>query len=425
MKVTFVIATMTLLAGCSTLLTSKDVATANSDAVSLLLLGDTGYHYDWLEQDEDTQASGAREFVIEALDDWIEKNRPIEEFRLPPMHFAEQAGGYVMASGLWPVSKAARSWCGLDNRCHFGVMLGDNIYPAGATLGADGRVDAHRFDALLWQPYKGLREQDPNFLMYPVLGNHDWKTSRDGAMLQVEYLQASPLYHMDGLFYRAHAAPGVEVFAIDTNVLLADETVYEDAVDSRGTPIDTGVVEDQVAWALPQGAEADMVSWLEQSLAASNARWKLVIGHHPLWASSGTKHEQAKVLRRLLMPVLCRYADAYLAGHDHTLEVHADDCRAVASGFAEVPPLLQVVSGAAGKQRPLHTPFMAWQDRVYPQKKTYFAQGLVWGFSELVLDDETATVHVVSTPDSGIGTAVLRYSGNFARRSGLSREVDQ
>jgi hypothetical protein len=202
--------------------------------------------------------------------------------------------------------------------------------------------------------------------------------------------------------------------------LLNAETVFEDAVTADGVPIDTGEEDDDEPWATPTGDEALMLAWLEESLAASDARWKLVIGHHPIWSSSGTKHEEAKVLRRLLMPALCRYADAYLVGHDHTLEVHTDDCRSEGERYREAPPLLQVVSGAAGKQRPVHTPFIAWQDGEFPQKASHFVEGLVWGFAEMVLEDETATVHVVTTPDSGSGKPVLEFSREFARRSGHS-----
>lgn len=407
-----------LLAACGREAPPAPAAAVDSDvAISILLFGDTGYDYDWLEQEDYDDAFTGREFVINELDDWLEDNLPIEEFDLPPMHLAEQTGGYVMASGMWPVSKAAHAWCRPPERCDFAVMAGDNIYDAGATLGADGRDDAERFEALLNRPYKGLREQDPDFVIYPVLGNHDWDTSREGAMAQVAYLEQSPLYHMDGVFYRARPAPDVELFAIDTTLLLNAETVYEDALSPEGVPIDTHEEDDEEPWATPVGEETRMLEWLEEALAASDARWKLVIGHHPIWSSSGTKHREAEVLRRLLMPALCRYADAYLVGHDHTLEVHTDDCRSEGEQYRAAPPLLQVVSGAAGKQRPVHSLFMAWQDATFPQKTTYFVEGLVWGFAELVLEGETATVHVVTTPDSGSGEPVLAFSRSFAHRS--------
>ena len=394
--------------------------TAGSGPISILLFGDTGYDYDWLEEDDYEDAFTGREFIVNELDDWIEDHRPIEEFAIPPMHFAEQTGGYVMASGMWPVSKAAHTFCRPEGKCAFGLMLGDNIYPAGATAGADGRDDAKRFDDLLWKPYKGLREQDPEFVIYPVLGNHDWDTSREGAMAQVKYLEQSPLYDLDGIFYRKRAASDVEIFAIDTTVLLNGLPVYDDALAPDGTPIDTGKFDKDEPWAEPVGEEKGMLEWLERSLADSDARWKIVIAHHPIWSSSGTKHEEGKVLREVLLPMLCRYADAYIVGHDHTLELHTDDCRGAGGEYRDLPPLLQVVSGAAGKQRPAHTPFMAWQDRTFPQKKTWYARGLVWGFAELLLEDDTATVTIVSTPNSGSGEPVIEYSESFARRSGSS-----
>ena len=48
-------------------------------------------------------------------------------------------GGYVPASGMMPVARAMRAYC-QTTRCDAGMMLGDNIYPDGATLGADGRI---------------------------------------------------------------------------------------------------------------------------------------------------------------------------------------------------------------------------------------------------------------------------------------------
>ncbi|HEX2140476.1 MAG TPA: metallophosphoesterase [Woeseiaceae bacterium] len=385
--------------------------------VSILLFGDTGYDYDYLEAEDYEDAFTGREFVINELDDWIEDGRPIEEFRIPPMHLAEQTGGYVMASGMWPVSKAVRAWCAPDDRCDFGIMLGDNIYPAGATLGTDGRSDAERFDDLLFQPYKGLQEQDAEFVIYPVLGNHDWDTSRESAMAQIRYLEQSPLYELDGIYYRARPAPGVELFAIDTTVLLAAEVVMEDAVAADGAPIDTGLEDRDEPWAEPVGDERQMLAWLERALAGSDARWKIVVGHHPLWSSSGSKHEEAKVLRRLLLPALCRYADAYVSGHDHTLEVHTDDCRTEGAAYLERPPLVTVVSGAAGKQRPVHTPFMAWRDRRFPQHKSHYVEGLVWGFAELQLAADTLTITIVSTPNSGTGEPIPKSRHVFTGRT--------
>ncbi len=412
----FAAAAALLLAACAVEMPAADAFRP----VSILAFGDTGYDYDYLEAGDYEDAFTGREFIIHELDDWIEDHRPIEQFRLPPMHYAEQTGGWVMASGMWPVSKAAQAWCRPEGRCDFGIMVGDNIYPAGATLGRDGRPDAQRFDDLLHKPYAPLQEQDPDFVIYPVLGNHDWDTSRESAMAQVAYLEESPLYELDGIYYRTRPAPGVELFAIDTTVLLAAETVYDDALASDGTPIDTGVEDREEPWAEPVGDEKRMLDWLTQALADSDARWKIVVGHHPLWSSSGSKQEESKVLRRLLLPSLCRYADAYVSGHDHTLEVHTDDCRTEGDAYLDRPPLVTVVSGAAGKQRPIHGPFMAWRDRSYPQLESFYVAGLIWGFAELELSDNTLTVTIVTTPNSATGAPIPAFTKTFRGRTNAS-----
>ncbi len=385
--------------------------------LNILVFGDSGYSYDWLDKEDHAMPLDARSYIIAQLDDWIEDKRPIEEFRIGPMHLSEQTGGYVYASGLWPVARAMQTWCETPGRCDLAVMLGDNIYPSGATLGTDGRDDADRFGALLHQPYIGLQQQNPDFLIYPVLGNHDWDTSRGGAMAQLEWMQASPLYQFPALFYRSKPSPDVELFAIDTTLMLAGHSVPEVVLDQHGRVLPTEVFEQPAPWELPVGAERDMLSWLEQALRESDARWKIVVAHHPLWSSSGGKYHQAKVLRELLMPTLCRYADAWLAGHEHTLEVHTDDCRTV-FGAPDTKPLVQLVSGAAGKQRPLNTLFMTYQDQRYPQKETYYARGQLWGFAGLQLGDETGEITLLTTPDSGTGEPQVAFRFSFERRSG-------
>ena len=300
-------------------------------------------------------------------------------------------------------------------------MLGDNIYPNGATLGTDGHDDATRFETIFREPLGPLAELGADFRIYAALGNHDWKTSRAGAMAEVDYLTRTAPFYMDGIIYRVRppAAQGaVELFVIDTTVLLAGQTVYEDALADDASELRPTRREDPERWVIPKTrSERDMVAWLERSLAESDARWKIVIGHHPLWSSAGSKYEQARVLRRLLLPALCRYADAYLAGHDHTLELHYDDC-SQALPRSTVAPLPAIVSGAAAKQRALNTAFMRHQLERYPELATDWASGLVWGFAHLTLSGDEATLRFVTTPDDGSGTTTLAHTARFKRRSG-------
>jgi len=115
---------------------------------------------------------------------------------------------------------------------------------------------------------------------------------------------------------------------------------------------------------------------------------------------------------------LCRHADLYFAGHEHTLELASDDCSTAVPG-AKLPPMPAIVTGAAGKQRPLNTKFMAHQARDNPQYHPIFARGMVWGFSHVMLAGDKATVTMVSTGNDGSGSPKIEASTVFARRSGL------
>ena len=180
-------------------------------------------------------------------------------------------------------------------------------------------------------------------------------------------------------------------------------------------------IEEWQPWARPQDdAERRMAQWLEESLRASRARWKIVIGHHPLWSSAGSKFEQARALRRMILPALCRYADLYLAGHDHTLELHTDDC-AGSGAPAGMEPLPQLVSGAGGKQRGINRLFRDNQLRLYPQLRTLYARGMVWGFAQLVIDGDRAQLRIVATPDDGNGSRTTEFEHAFERRTRLLR----
>ena len=392
------------------------------EPVNILVFGDTGYDYDWLEAEDHEFPLDFRAYIVEQVDDWIEDKRPRADFALGPFHYATQTGGWVDASGLWPVSAAMRSWCAQPDRCHFGVLAGDNIYPSGATLGTDGRDDASRFDDLLYRPFIGLQQDNADFSIYAVLGNHDWETSRGGALAQIEWMQSSGLYHLDGLYYRAMPAPDVEIFAFDSTVLLAGHTVYKEGFAEDGSPVVTGIVEPPEPGAVPEGDERYIAQWLEESLRSSTASWKIVLAHHPIWSSSSGKYEQAKVLREAILPALCLYADVFLVGHEHTLEVHTDDCRTVL-GEPDPLPLVELVSGAAAKQRPLHGSFMAYQDQAYPQKKTHYTRGLVWGFATLQLEPESGEITILTIPNSGGGEISVDYTFQFSRRSGRNMKA--
>jgi tartrate-resistant acid phosphatase type 5 len=413
-----------LLSGCAAMPAPQaptgQPVVAPPASTSLLLFGDHGYDLDYLSADERLPARTLEQAVKLQREEWAEDKRPPGEFKPSALVRLPETGGYVDASGMMPVAKAMAALCTVE-RCDSATMLGDNIYPDGPTGGADGRSDAKRFADILLRPYEDFGKLGPQFRIYATLGNHDWRTSREAALAEVRYLETTPPFYMDGLIYQVKppAAGGdVELFVLDTEVLLSSTTVYEAELADDGSELPGTVLDEYKPWSRPQTErERNMVQWLETALRNSTAKWKIVMGHHPIWSSAGSKFHQARTLRGLILPTLCKYADMYVAGHEHTLELHSDNCAKAVPGAA-LPPLPHIVSGAAAKQRPLNTAFMRYQQIHNPELTTYYAKGLIWGYVHLKLEGEDATARVFVTPNSGDGTNILETTHVYKRRSG-------
>lgn len=415
------IAAVSLLLGACASQQSSDVAASKS--VGILIFGDSGYHLDYPDQDDYEDLFTEEGFYQDEWDDWIDDKRPMDNFKARPTAVSPVTGKIVPATGLHAIAAAMKHYCGGIAVCDFGVMLGDNIYPSGATLGADGFNDADRFRHMFTEPFDDMVLKPANYRTYVTLGNHDWETSRAGGFAQIEFHEKSDHFYMDGPFYTIRPPAGngeIELFVIDTSMILASTTVYADHLNDDGSEFVSDEIEAPDYHTEPlSDAERNQPQWLEKALKNSTAKWKLVVAHHPIWSSAGSKFEQARALRRLLLPAMCRYADALIVGHDHTLEIHTDNCEA-ALGKKSALPLVQIVSGAAAKQRPLHESFMAHQERKYPEHATVMAEGLIWGFSHMVIDGDSARVDMITVPDDGSSEISSIYSYEFERRSHLS-----
>lgn len=230
------------------------------------------------------------------------------------------------------VAGAMAEVCARDG-CDLGVGLGDHFYPA-APRDPHSPLFRERF-ADVYGPLK------IPFLVVP--GNHDESgllsgdgSDPRGAEAEVLYGRLDPQWVMPARTYRAPVGELVELFAVDTAPLAA----YLPGIRANERP--------GGPWDAAQRA------WLSGALASSQARWRLVLGHHPLFSNG--KHGDAGRYDGLpfafqrggavqeLYRVACGQADALLSGHDHVL-----------MGFAPQPgcPGTRVwISGAAGKLEP-------------------------------------------------------------------------
>lgn len=148
------------------------------------------------------------------------------------------------------------------------LLAGDNIYNHG---------EIEKIERVFEQPYRSLLDAQVKF--YACLGNHDIKTNNGND--QVQY----PGFNMQGRYYSLRRDQ-VEFFVLDTNK--------------------------NADW-------QNQLPWLETQLQDSDAPWKIVMGHHPLYTSG--LHLGSRFLRRKLMPLFLEHGvSLYINGHNHNYE---------------------------------------------------------------------------------------------------------
>lgn len=233
--------------------------------------------------------------------------------------------------GQYQVAKTMGSFC-KENRCDFVTLLGDNIYPSGVSSTTDPQWK-NKFE----EPYKDLAI---NF--YPTLGNHDYLGTIEA---QWEYSSINPKWKFPRRFYSFK-----ECF---TDFFVIDAERFDE----------------------------EQILWIQEAVAASNAKWKVVIGHRPIFSHGD--HGDTDTLKEKLLPLLKNKVDLYLSGHDHDLEYLKKEYR---------PDF--IVSGAAAETRP-----------VGKGKSTLFSAS-VEGFTYIDLAPNRATIQFIDKE----GKSIFKHS---------------
>lgn len=221
------------------------------------------------------------------------------------------------------VAKSMQGFCG-NNACDFVALLGDNFYPNGVSSVRDP----------LWVNYFEIPYAALGIPFFAALGNHDYKGSVDS---QIEYSTISQLWKMPKRFY-SFSHGDIDFFVLDTNKFNKSQR-----------------------------------TWLEDSLKSSHQKWRIVIGHHPIYSYGG--HGDTDELKKELLPIIDGKVDFYLCGHDHNKQVIKKPTSSVTF----------IVSGAAAQT----DSFKKDNEAIYTSSKLGFAHFFVDGnFATLKILDE-------------------------------------
>ena len=173
--------------------------------------------------------------------------------------------------------------------------------------------DTHHFDGVastsdpLWMTNYELIYNHPELMIdwYGINGNHEYRGNTQAVL---DYSDISRRWNVPDYYYTKIIDAGsnqqAQLIFIDTTPLIEkyrrDTTIYPDAAKQ---------------------SKIDQLAWLENTLAQSNAKWKIVIGHHPVYAETSKDPSERSDLQAVLAPLFEQYnVDIYLCGHIHNFQ---------------------------------------------------------------------------------------------------------
>lgn len=192
------------------------------------------------------------------------------------------------------------------------LHLGDMAYGSGTFP---------EFEAHFFGVYRDLMHRVP---VFPTMGNHEFATASGQPYLDVYYLPEQTWREQDRERYYSFDWGNVHFVSLDSN----DAPLTVIALDTMGRVDD------------------DMIDWLRDDLARSDADWKIAFFHHPPFSSSARSAN--RLVRNVILPVLEEGGvDLVLVGHDHHYERTVpitEQC----TGAGDPGAITYVVAGGGG-----------------------------------------------------------------------------
>lgn len=187
-----------------------------------------------------------------------------------------------------------------ENRIDFIAVAGDPIHDEGVQSVEDNEWKV-KFEEIYTAP--SLQ----NLPWYVVSGNHEYRGSVQAVL---DYSKTSNRWTAPARYYTVEKTIGdggekcLLVF-IDTTPLI-------DKYRRGKSYSDAGEQDPEVE-----------VEWIDRVLAASDARWKIVVGHHQVYAYTGKKDEDSEredIRARVGEILENRNIDFYVCGHIHSFQ---------------------------------------------------------------------------------------------------------
>lgn len=173
--------------------------------------------------------------------------------------------------------------------------------------------DVHHFNGVasvndpLWMTNYELIYSHPELMLdwYAMLGNHEYRGNTQACL---DYSTVSRRWMMPSRYYtivkKADKGTSVRLVFIDTAPMI--DKYREDNID------------------YPDACKQDykaQLHFIDSVLSVSTEKWKIVIGHHPVYASTSKDEEERTDMQRRLNPILKKHkVDFYVCGHIHNFQ---------------------------------------------------------------------------------------------------------
>jgi 3',5'-cyclic AMP phosphodiesterase CpdA len=237
--------------------------------------------------------------------------------------------------------------------------------------------DVHHFNGVasvsdpLWMTNFELIYPHPELMLdwYPILGNHEYRGNTQAVL---DYSKVSRRWVMPSRYYtmvkKVDDSVSIRLLFIDTAPLIQkyrqQKEDYPDAYKQD---------------------DLLQLHFIDSVLSVSKEKWKIVIGHHPIYAQTQKDDSERSDLQTRLDPVIRKYnVDFYVCGHIHNFQhIRKNES-----------PVNYIVNSSASGSRPVE----AIDGTVFSSDKT--------GFSICSVSDDKFTFYFIDKD----GNEIYSYS---------------